>query len=49
MEKNEFIQNEEIALKQAFQECREKGKLFNLNKWKAKRENDRLKFNNLAL
>ena len=38
----EFILNEEEALKNAFQEAREKGILFNLNKWKIKREKLRL-------
>jgi hypothetical protein len=38
-----FEENEEIALKNAYRECINKGKLFNLNKWKLKREKERVK------
>ena len=38
---NEFILNEEEALKSGFEEARRKGKLFNIKKWKLQRENER--------
>ena len=38
-----FIVDEEMALKNAFKEAREKGKLFNVNTWKRKREVERMK------
>ena len=41
----DFEMDEEKALKQAFEEAREKGKLFNVNSWKANREKLRSKFN----
>ena len=41
----DFEMDEEKALKQAFEESREKGKLFNVNSWKAKREKLRSKSN----
>jgi hypothetical protein len=42
-EETEFEMDEEKALKDAFAEAREKGKLFNLNTWKRKREEQRAK------
>lgn len=41
----DFEIDEEKALKQAFAEAREKGKLFNVNTWKNKREEQRVKLN----
>lgn len=43
MESIEFIEDEETALKIAFKNARDKGVLFNLNKWKEERENLRIK------
>ena len=40
---SEFELDEEKALKEAFEEAKEKGKLFNVNSWKLKRENSRSK------
>ena len=41
----DFEFDEEKALKQGFEEARTRGKLFNVNSWKAKRENLRSKLN----
>ena len=38
-----FIEDEEEALREAFNECRAEGKLFNLNTYKKKREDLRVK------
>jgi hypothetical protein len=40
---SDFELNEETALKQGFEEARSKGKLFNVNSWKRKREEQRAK------
>ena len=42
--KDEFELDEEKALKEAFEEAREKRKLFNIDSWKLKREKLRSKF-----
>lgn len=42
-DETEFELDEEKALKDAFEESREKGKLFNVNSWKLKREKLRSK------
>ena len=44
-EETKFEMDEEKALKDAFEEARSKGKLFNLNTWKRKREEQRAKLN----
>lgn len=41
--KKYFEMNEEKALKDAFEEARRKGKLFDVMKWKLKREDERIK------
>ena len=38
-----WIENEEKALKVAFQSAKQSGKLFNVLSWKMKRERDRVK------
>ena len=38
-----WIENEEEALKVAFQSAKQSGKLFNVLSWKMKRERDRVK------
>ena len=45
VEENEpdFELDEETALKQGFEEAKAKGKLFNVNSWKRKREEQRAK------
>jgi len=40
-----FIEDEEQALKQAFRDNIAKGKLFNVDLWKTKRENQRVRMN----
>jgi hypothetical protein len=40
-----FEMDEEKALRQGFEEARDKGKLFNLNTWKKKREEQRARLN----